>query len=306
VDQEARDNGYALQVDGWVVDDALPVDVADGEHVLIVDPAGRTEPLDLMPGEAWEITGPMGEAWMSLLNEEIRTDLIAVRGSPSSIEALAMSLDAQVLIEGDLTYLSAEDILYDAPWVEDADALAVDDVALVRVEAEAAQEAVVTQTEPAQVGPVGRVPAVPSLRAIPPATGPAVSTSASPHADPSSGIGAVEETADPAIALDEPRSTDPRVGDDARPRYAGMFLCRDDVLWLDASGVYAFRGINGVWTVTTPGVVRLNTPTGEVLFRAAISPDRNFCRDVWSPEETGDPMPEGYGRFSLKKRGPNR
>lgn len=51
VDQEARESGYTLQLDGWLVEDALPVDVAEGELISLVDPDGRIEPLDLVPGE---------------------------------------------------------------------------------------------------------------------------------------------------------------------------------------------------------------------------------------------------------------
>ena len=97
VDQEARESGYALEIDGWLVDDALPVDVAEGEALQLVAPDGHTEPLDLAPGEAWEVTGPKGEAWMSLLDDEIRTDLIAVKGDARAIDALAKSLDADLV-----------------------------------------------------------------------------------------------------------------------------------------------------------------------------------------------------------------
>ena len=84
VDQEARESGYALALDGFLIDDALPVDVVEGDELVLVDPAGRTEPLDVAMGEAWEITGSDGEAWMSTLEEEVRTDVIAVRAPAAS------------------------------------------------------------------------------------------------------------------------------------------------------------------------------------------------------------------------------
>ena len=299
VDQEARDSGYALEIDGWLVEDALPVDVAAGERVALVDSVGRAELLDLAPGEAWEVTGADGEAWMSKLDEEIRTDLIVVRGSEASIEALAESLNADVFSEDGRIYLSGKDILLDAPWVEDEAALEVEEVALVRVEAEAAEGA-----EPEQTGVFTPAPARIPTRSLAAAT-PAGLSSPAPAVDPPSteAEGQAEERVAPELPRVEPEAR-PELRDDHPARYAGLHLCRDDVLWLHPSGTYAFRGVDGVWSVATPGVVRLLTDDGQVLFRASIDPKSRFCRDVWSPEETGDPMPAGYERFSKRKRGP--
>lgn len=291
VDEEAREQGYTLEVDGWVVEDALPVDVAEGEHLVLVEPGGRSEPLDVAPGEAWEIAGPKGEAWMSQLDKEIRTDLIAVRGSVESVSALAESLDATILEEDGLIWLAGKDILFDAPWVEDERAAKVDAVGFVRVD-EAGEEPIRT-TE----GSVASVPARPVIRRVA-ATPDPVATAVAPPAPIATPVSepVVEVGEGPTELILTAVDADQ---DDVRANYAGLFLCRDDVLWLDAAGTYSFRGVTGVWTVQAPGVVRMLTPTDEVLFRAAIRPNSTFCRDVWSPEETGDEMPEGYERLSI-------
>ncbi|MFT5459567.1 MAG: hypothetical protein ACI9K2_006082, partial [Myxococcota bacterium] len=134
VDEGARQEGYTLQLDDWVADDALPVDVAEGETVVLVSPDGSLDPLDVAPGEVWEITGQSGEAWMSLLDEEVRADVILVRGPVSAIRALARSLDAEIVVDDGKVWLSGPDILLAAPWVEDPLAREVRALELVRVE----------------------------------------------------------------------------------------------------------------------------------------------------------------------------
>lgn len=302
VDQEAREQGYTLEIDGWVVEDALPVDVAEGEQVVLVEPDGRTEPLDVAAGEAWEIVGAKGEAWMSQLDKEVRTDLIAVRGTLESVEALAESLDAQILEEDGLIWLSRKDILFDAPWVEDAEAAAVDEVSLVRVDEP--EEPTPDRADPVATRPVGvRGPTVdPVATAV-------AATPIAPSVDLVATVPEPEGVAEPDV---EPEADVPEklalgavdaVDDDAlRANYAGLYLCRDDVLWLDPAGTYSLRGVAGVWTVQSPGVVRMLTAEGEVLFRAAIQPNSTTCRAVWTPEETGDAMPEGYERLSIFKK----
>lgn len=289
VDQEARDHGYALEIDGWVADRALPVEIAEGEHVAIVGPDGHVEPLDLMPGEAWEISGPDGEAWASRIGDEIRTDLLAVRGTDASIAALAEALDAQVVADGTTVWLSRDGILFDAPWADDEGELDLAEVGLVRVEA---------RRDPARTGAAGaaRVPApvtaatAPELPAREAVVAP-VAAPVTPEAPAAEPVGEATDAPSPATHADDDEAF---AGWAARERYAGLFLCRDDVLWLHPSGVFSLRGIQGSWTVGAPGVVRLMTDDGAVLFRAAVSPDGGGCRAVWSPEDVGEAPADGF------------
>ncbi|MCB9675526.1 MAG: hypothetical protein H6737_10445 [Alphaproteobacteria bacterium] len=280
VDQEAREQGYALEIDGWLVNDALPVDVAKGEVLRLVDPAGRTEELDLAPGEAWEVTGPDGEAWMSLLDDEIRTDLIAVRGPAEAIGALAKSLDARIEVREGVVYLKGDDILLDAGWVDDELALQVDEVTFVRVR--------VREDDAQPARPAGR-PAIAAVPAVLPVAVPAVAPT--PVAAPEIAAPAADPVIDPrertrGRAKPEPKRPPPGrvVGEAAWEAYAGRHMCRGEMMWLHPDGTYGFRGVVGYWQVVSPGIVRLESLEHELWWRAAIEPTTGHCRDAWSPD----------------------
>ena len=49
---------------------------------------------------------------------------------------------------------------------------------------------------------------------------------------------------------------------------------------LDGSGAFLHPEGNGEWYVSAPGVVRLLVD-GAAWRRAAIEPDRRYCRAVW-------------------------
>lgn len=284
VDEGARQEGYTLQLDDWVADDALPVDVAEGETVVLVSPDGSLDPLDVLPGEVWEITGQDGEAWMSLLDEEVRADVIRVRGPVSAIRALARSLDAEIVVDEGKVWLSGPDILLTAPWVDDPLAREVRAVELVRVQDE---DAATQVTSPAAEAPRRRVAApVQAVTAVRPA--PVVEAASVPNAEGAAIASEPEVRARPesrARAESRPRS-------EARGRkahrqapplapYVGMHLCRDQVLYLHPAGVYALGTAQGSWTVVAPGVVRLLSPSGELWYRAAINPNTGWCSAVW-------------------------
>lgn len=300
VDQEARESGYALEIDGFVVDEALPLDVAEGERLQIIEPDGRAEPLHVAPGEAWEVVGPDGEAWMSELDNEVRTDVLLVRGEAESIAALAETLDAELIVDGDRTWLAGKDVLLDAPWVDNADGLQLDEVTLVRVD----DEAPVRLTTPAGAAdkPIRRrAKAQPAIASRSAAAGSEAKPESSDSADRSSSPDGSPDDEAVEAALRE-SSLDFGADHAVRGNYAGLHLCADDMLWLHPAGVYSLRGVTGTWSVGAPGVVRMHTDMGEVLFRAAIDPQTGFCRDVWTPEQTGHAMPEGYERFTSKRR----
>jgi hypothetical protein len=291
VDEEAREEGYALEIDGWLVEDALPVDVAEGEVLELVDPDGRVEPLDVQPGEAWEVTGPKGEAWMSLLDDEIRTDLIAVKGSPKSVDALAAALDADIVLADGTVYLKARDVLLDAAWVEDELALQIDEVELVRVRKAEEPEASDTPT-PASTPSrsIHRAAAAAAAIGVRPAARPVAEAPASktPAVSGTSTVDAPEAPVAAAPTVDdvEPFSRDPRaVGEAAYLAYAGDYQCRNETLWLNAGGSWVFRGVSGSWRMVSPGVVRMESWTGELWWRAGIQD--GHCRDVWSPMGEG-------------------
>lgn len=278
VDQEARDEGYALELEDLVVEDALPVDVAAGESVRIVDPDGGRHPLDVAPGEAWVVSGPRGEAWMSRLGDEVRTDVLLVRGEEAAVRGMAAALHAEVRPSEDGYWLTRRDILFDAPWVE-ADGLSrLDEVAFVRVDAEE-PPAVARPVAPAAAAlPAASALAVtrPTAAAAVPSPASSAPTSSAPTAAPVEAAVAVAE-APPAPVERKLPVLDP-------DPYIGSYLCGDgSPLVLGWTGSFAAPSGSGDWYVSAPGVVRLVARNGAVE-RAAIEIDRHYCRAVWSPE----------------------
>ncbi len=269
IDQEARDEGYALQLDGWLVEDALPVDVEAGEEVALVDPDGRVEPLGVAVGEAWEVTGPRGEAWMSRLGDDVRTDMIAVRGDTRGIERLADELGADVVHRGGVTYLTGPELLFDVPWASRVER--IDEVRYVR-----ADDLVEVRDAPTRP----RVPRRAAVAAAPIAI-PAPVAAPAPRAAPAVVAARVVPPAPVTTATTAAREAEDRL-EVVRERYAGTYLCRDVVLALHASGVYQVAGDQGSWTVGAPGVIRMYGPNGELWYRAAFDEARH-CRDVWTP-----------------------
>lgn len=306
VDEEAREHGYVLELDGWLVDDALPIDVVEGDVVQLVGPDGAAHPLDVAAGEAWEITGPQGEAWMSALQEDVRTDLIAVRGDRASVDALATTLGAEVLVRDGVTYLSGRDVLLDAPWVDDPVAQRVREVRLVRVdEASVAEQPARSRAALARPashrGVVGTKPApvaAPVLETVAPVKAAAPSVAAVAAPTPPVDEVPPRPSAESSIASDLSRV------EHDRERYAGLYLCRGTPLLLHPAGVYLLGEHQGSWHVGAPGVVRLQGPEGELWYRAAVEPDRAFCRELWAELEPAD---EGFSRQrrrALRAAGP--
>ncbi len=294
VDQEAREEGYVLEIDGWLIEDALPIDVAEGESLELIDPSGHVEPLDVRPGEAWEVTGPRGEAWMSLLDDEIRTDLIAVKGSVESVDALAEALDADILLAEGTVYLKARDVLLDAAWVEDELALQIDQVELVRVRKADKGDEDGKLPSAARPRPARRTASIAASTWTRPVAAPvsvAEPVNAPVETEVSGGsaaAGAPDTSAEPvapAPEVDEAVEPARAVGEAAYLAYAGDYQCRNETLWLNAGGTWVFRGVSGTWRMVSPGVVRMESWAGELWWRAGIQ--EGHCRDVWSPMGEG-------------------
>jgi hypothetical protein len=287
IDQEARDQGYAVELEDLVLDDALPIDVAEGEQVRIVDPDGGRHPLDVAPGEAWEVVGPDGEAWMSKLGEDVRTDVLVVRGDEAAIRALASELGARIRVEDGRTLLVGHDVLFAAPWVRSAAVDRVEEVGFVRVHPETAREDDLPTTgRPsaprrmvASAAPTARTVAPPSVvstavvaaAATPKAPAPTVASTVSGSAGREEVVGEEVVSQVPAAAS---ASLDPGP-------YVGMYFCGDGTpIALDGAGHFASPHGSGEWFVSAPGVVRLQV-NGAPLGRVAIEPDRHYCHAVW-------------------------
>ncbi len=288
VDEAAREQGFALQLDGWLVEDALPVDVQEGETLHLVDADGRRELLDVAAGEAWEISGEGGEAWMSVLGEDVRTDLVAVVGDAEAVIDLATDLGVDVFREGQRYYLKGDGVLFDVPWTRARLASTIREVGLVGT------DEVLTNERSAHppVRPEGAhdlpryVPARPVVASRTHLAGPTVTTLPRPLAEVAPVAAPepapvpareVQEEPQPAVALVDSGRTVSLDGE----AYAGQYRCRDEMLWLHPAGVFAFRGVTGTWTVSAPGVVRMYDHEGQLLAKAAIEADRHFCREAW-------------------------
>lgn len=285
VDQEAREQGYALELEDLVVDDALPLEVAEGEQLAVLTPSGERQELDVAAGDAWEVTGRHGDVWMSRIGEEIRTDVLVVRGEAEAVEALARALDAEVRREDGQWLLVREDILYDAPWV-DASELALDEVRFARVSPE-------TRPSPVALTPVAATAVAagtPALAPAPDRRAPVAPAAVAPASEPEPAVpdAPVAADADVPAPASEPEALVAealvdRPGSrsfDTAP-YVGMYLCGDGTgLALDAYGGFASGQARGDWYVSSPGVVRL-VVDGEVWSRAAVETDRRYCRAVW-------------------------
>lgn len=280
VDEEARHAGYALEIGGFVVDDALPIDVKDGELLHLLGPKGEVEALDVAAGEAWEITGPDGEAWMAVLDDDVRTDRIVVRGSDEAIANLAVELGAELVTEGDTVWLAGEGILFAAARVDGTLRAEVDGISLVPSDRKADAE-----PTPDGAKPVGRLPRVNERRPVQhaPVAVPAEGVE-SPRAVP-----ALEAPLRDAVRPARPTRAGAAEDDFAKQaaiaqQFAGTYLCRTQVLTLNAGGVFTLNGAQGRWRPGAPGVVRLETFEGELVYRASILPETRFCREIWGPD----------------------
>lgn len=319
VDQEARESGYALALDGFLIDDALPVDVVEGDELVLVDPAGRTEPLDVAMGEAWEITGSDGEAWMSTLEEEVRTDVIAVRAPYRTVKRLAEALSAEIQVVDGVTYVAAPEVLYDLPWVEGVASRRLEEVRYVRVD-ELVEEAPsrTRDLRPAASRPAAALVAVGAPSAPLPAPEGRVAPTRAPARSevvphlvphlapdlpaPPAPVAVVAEVAPPPASVPDPPGD---AAMEAHLAYAGLYLCRDQQLLLHPAGFYRFAGQTGEWTVGAPGVARLQGPDGELWYRAAVEPERGFCREVWTEADVlRGQAPQAKRRKGIRVFGP--
>lgn len=277
VDEEARRAGYALEIGGFVVDDALPVDVHDGEALHLLGPKGEVEALDVARGEAWEITGPDGQAWMAVLDEDVRTDRIVVRGSDEAIANLAVELGAELLTEGDTIWLAGDGVLFAAARLDGTLRAEVDGISLVPADRRAG-------ADPAPpTKPTGLLPR-PSERPIRHTATPGPVA----HGEPAP-IASTVDVPRPASRPLRPARPRAELDDFAKEaavaqRYAGTYLCRTQVLTLNAGGVFSLNGAQGRWRPGAPGVVRLESFEGELVYRASILPDTRFCREIWGPD----------------------
>lgn len=303
VDREAREEGYAIEIDGWLVEDALPVDVAEGEVLKLVDPDGRTERMDVAAGEAWEVTGARGETWMALLDDEIRTDLLVVTGDPSAIRELAESLEAEVFEEDGKTYLAGKDVVLDAGWVDQELALQIEQASFVKVRARdddapeqpvdraplAARGAILPQVAP--LAPVEEAPA-PQQAVVAPAA--AVATAVQPAVRVPVEQAAPEQPAQDDFPSDEVMAQ--------LERYSGIHVCGNRVLVnMRPDGTWAFDGIVGYWHVSAPNVVRLQTFEGQTLYKAAFD-DQVQCMAVWAPDSIDTHAGLQHGEKRKKRR----
>ncbi len=271
VDLEAREEGYALALEDLVFEDALPVDVVEGDRVMVVDPDGGRHPLDVAPGEAWVVSGPEGEAWMARIGEEIRTDVLLVRGDADAVRGFAEAMGAEVRIDEDQVWLVGRDLLFQAPWAEARGLHRLDDVAFV---------------------PVGREPPPGAVAAVDPAVGGSrrsVSAPARVLLDRSPD--AVRGSEGEARVLEVTPAPEPEAPIEEEVRserdpldpgpYVGLYHCADgQPLALQPGGTFAVAGGSGDWSVSAPGVVHLHLAGGGGL-RAAIETDRHYCRAVW-------------------------
>jgi hypothetical protein len=267
VDRAARDEGYALALEDVLVDDALPIEVGAGELVQIVDPDGGRHDLDVAAGEAWEVSGARGEAFMSRIGEDIRSDVVRIDGDRAAVRAIAAELGAEVLEAGGQTWLVRSDLLFDVPWVESD---RIDEIALVRADA-------VLPTRPTRATRPGRPAPPPSTRAVPPVVDAVVATPVAP-APSAAPAAAAPVTSVPPVAPGAPPVRQ-RQGLDPEP-YLGLYLCGNTTLYLAGGGAFAGAGRVGTWDVSAPGVVHLFADGGAVA-RAAIEVDRHFCRAIW-------------------------
>jgi hypothetical protein len=270
IDQAAREEGYALELEDLVVEDALPIDVAVGEHVRIVDPDGRRHELDVAPGEAWQISGPRGEAWMAKIGEEIRTDLLYVRGEPRAVKALARALHAEVREEDGRTLLLGADILFAAPWVSPEGLDRLDEVSLVEVSGRAARSDAPAprRLSAPVVAPVGvAAPGRAAGRESPRVDAAAPHDTLPTAATPSDAVASL------AVAPTRPALLD------GRP-YQGLRLCGDGTVLHLWPGGFTAAGVRGTWVVSAPGVVRLFVQ-GMPWGRAAFIGDTPYCQVVW-------------------------
>jgi len=287
VDEAAREQGYALQLDGWMVEDALPIDVVEGETVHLVDAEGRKELLDVAAGEAWEVSGDAGDAWMSVLGEDVRTDLVAIVGDPESVVDLATDLGVDVFREGQRYYLKGDDVLFAVPWTKARLASTIREVGLVGTDEVLENE---TRASP-PLRPTGAhdlprfVPPRPPARTA--RTGPPIIPRPLAEVAPLAARDGRPSAEAPPRHQDLPQAA-PTVRLDAEPNvsldpeaYAGQYRCRNELMWLHPAGVFSFRGTTGTWLVSAPGVVRMYDHEGKLLARAAVEPERGFCREAW-------------------------
>lgn len=274
IDQAAREEGFALELEDLILEDALPVDVAPGEHVRIVDPDGARHELDVAPGEAWEITGPDAEAWMSRIGEDVRSDVLVVKGDPIAVRALATALKAEVVREDGQTLLVRDGILFAAPWVVADDLDLIDEVSLRRAHtARPAVDRTPTRrplaAAPARplavVSATPAAPIVPVLSAVPSATTPVA------KAKPATSVAALAERSGrraTAVTL-------------AREPYFGAWLCGDGRVAFLAGNQFSAAGVEGTWVVSAPHVIRLyvgGQSWGRIAFSDAATPS---CVAVW-------------------------
>ncbi len=284
IDEAAREQGYALQLDGWMVEDALPIDVVEGETVHLVDADGRKELLDVAAGEAWEVSGHAGDAWMSVLGEDVRTDLVAIVGDPAAVVDLATDLGVDVFREGQRYYLKGDDVLFAVPWTKARLASTIREVGLVGTDEVLEHETRASPPlRPADAHALPRfVPAAPPAR-----TGRSAIPRPLAEVAPLASLGALPSAAPPPRHPDLPQAVpterphaDPNVSLDPEA-YAGRYRCRNELMWLHPAGVFSFRGTTGTWRVSAPGVVRMYDHEGQLLARAAVEPERGFCREAW-------------------------
>jgi len=286
VDEEARMAGYALEVEDEVLDTPLPVTLHDDEPVHLLGPRGLRERMDLSDGEAWEIQGSSGELWMSLLEEDVRIDLIEVRADSVTVAELARAIDGDVIEEGGRTFVYGPEALYGVARLRGQLAAEVDQVSLV-FEDDLADPPSDESIERSRVTSRAVVRAVPSAAQSARQT-PSMVVLPTSVARPTAlrDVGGLFDHATPtgelmAVPMAEV-STKPNTAALDTEAYAGVHLCRGQLLTLSPSGYYAFGGATGPWRVSAPGVVRLLSPDGaELWWRAAFGLEHRQCVEVW-------------------------
>jgi hypothetical protein len=279
VDARARNEGWVLEVADIVLEDALPVDVEPGETLHVLGPDGT---VDLTPqsGEIWTVSGPEGELWMGLLDDDIRADVVQVRGPTDALEALARTLDAELVDHEGTHWLVREDILLDLPWVEEDAAFDLDAVDVVEVgtavpEARKSRPPSVAERVQPAVVPVSTAPehVVQPQHVARPTAHPTVEV-ALEFNDPSEHL-----TNDP-----EP----PRAG---APAYVGVVQCGDQWTILDASGRYrtglscaphdpACGGPGRTWALGTHREEALLFEGRTIIAKVLLNGDQLVCRPL--------------------------
>lgn len=111
LDADAREAGFALEIEGEVTASALPVAISDEVRVVLVGPEGRRT-LSVSPGELVHVVGEDGEVESLEIGEEVDPGRLQLESTREAATALADALGAEVVeTEDGMFELRGEDLL---------------------------------------------------------------------------------------------------------------------------------------------------------------------------------------------------